>query len=355
MSRSYAAILFPASGGQVRGFVELDAGGLRFQSETQLVELPWDGLQFQTGGFNGEQVFASHSAHAGVSIQITDAAFLHDPFLTSRSSFAAKAARLAVQKKKMPLPVKIGLLILLLIGAFFVLLILNADRLVDAAVSRIPRDAEVKFGDMVFESMKSQMKFIEDERRQKRLDAILARLKPVQDSGYDFRLHVVEDEAINAFAMPGGNIVVFTGLMNAAATNEELAGVIAHEMAHVIRRHSLRKIVKSSGLSVMLALLVGDASALAGLVSQTTGMLGESAFSRDYEREADETGWQILLAAKVEPRGMIRIFHRFKDEEAKGLPMPGLLRSHPATDDRIERLEENAKELPASASYDPIQ
>jgi predicted Zn-dependent protease len=355
MSRSYAATLYPPAGGQVHGFAELDATGLRFQGEGGMVELPWDGLQFQTGGFNGEQVFASHASQQGASVQITDASFLHDPILTSRSGFAARATKLALTKSLVPLPIKVGLLILVLLAAMLGLLIWNADRLVDAAVSRIPSEAEVKFGDMVFESMKTEMKFTGEEKHQKRLNAILARLEPVQHSGYDFRLHVVEDGTVNAFAMPGGNIVVFTGLLNAAATNEELAGVIAHEMAHVIHRHSLRKIVKSSGLGIMLALLVGDASALTSLVSQATGLLGESAFSRDYEREADETGWQILIAANVEPRGMIRIFHRFKEEEAKGLPMPGLLRSHPATEERIEHLEKSAKNLPANAGYEPIQ
>lgn len=355
MSRSYHAVIFPDAGPTEPGFVVLGAAGLRFEGATRTIEMSWSGLRLETGGFNGEQIFASHPAHPGLRIQITDSTFPHDPHLAAHSTLAAQTAALMRRRRAMPLPVKLGLLALALIGALLVLVIMNADRIVDAAVSRIPRDTETKFGDMVFESMASGLKRSSDPAHAKRLDTILKRLLPAQRSGYDFRLHAVEDATINAFALPGGNIVVFTGLMNAARTNEELAGVIAHEMAHVIHRHSLRRLVKSAGWSFLLGLLIVDASGLSGLASEAADTLGQQAFSRDYEREADESGWQILLDARVKPHGMISIFHRFKEEESKGPAVPGLLRSHPATDERIASLRERERLLPGAAAFEPIR
>ena len=355
MSRSYQAVIFPDAGPTEQGLVMLGAAGLRFEGAARPVEMPWTGLRLETGGFNGEQIFASHPAHPGLRIQIPDSAFPHDPHLAAHATLAAKTAALMRRRRAMPLPVKLGLAALALFGVLLALLFANADRIVDAAVSRIPRDAETKFGGLVFESMAGDLKRSSDPAHAKRLDAILKRLLPAQRSGYDFRLHAIEDSTINAFALPGGNIVVFTGLMNAARTHEELAGVIAHEMAHVIHRHSLRRLVKSAGWSFLLGLFIGDADALSGLVSEAAGTLGQQAFSRDYEREADEAGWQILLDARVKPHGMISIFHRFKEEETKGPAVPGLLRSHPATDERIARLRERERRLPGASTFEPIR
>ena len=356
MSRSYAAVTFPDHGPTEHGHVSLGAAGLRFDGAARSVEMPWSGLRLETGGFNGEQIFASHPSHPGLRVQITDSAFPHDPQLAAHATLAAQTAALLRRRRAMPLAAKLALVLLVLLGALIALVFMNADRIVDAAVSRIPRDMETKFGDMVHATMAADLKPATDPAHVKRLDVILKRLRPAQKSGYDFRLHAVEDETINAFALPGGHIVVFTGLLNAARTNEELAGVIAHEMAHVIHRHSLRRLVKSAGWSALISLFIGDASTLGGLASEAAGTLGRQAFSRDYEREADDAGWGILLDARVRPQGMIGIFHRFKAEEGKiGSAVPALFLSHPATDERIARLRELERRLPAGAAFEPIR
>ncbi len=102
-----------------------------------------------------------------------------------------------------------------------------------------------------------------------------------QGSRYQYKFHVALDKSVNAFAMPGGFVVVHTGLIQLAESPEELAGVLAHEIQHVEQRHSLRAMAQSLGLYAVLSLLVGDTSGLASL----GGDLLKLKFSRNHETE----------------------------------------------------------------------
>ena len=173
---------------------------------------------------------------------------------------------------------------------------------------------------------------------------ITARLLPVvKDSGYEFKFHIMDDTNVNAFAIPGGHVVILTGLLEAADSGEEVAGVLAHEMAHVTRRHSLRNIVKSAGLLIILQAALGDTSGLLGLATEASRFLLQQKFSRDFEREADETGWTYLVQAQVDPRGMTRFFEKLRDlmAESDTAAMEGALalaNTHPTSQERIDRL-----------------
>ena len=115
---------------------------------------------------------------------------------------------------------------------------------------------------------------------------------------FDLRIQVVDAPQINAFALPGGQIVVYTGLLRKAARPEQVAGVIAHEMAHVTLRHGLRGIAKQVGVLVGVQVLTGD---LSGLAAQVATAAISNAYSRDAEREADAEGARMLAAAGIDP------------------------------------------------------
>ncbi len=124
--------------------------------------------------------------------------------------------------------------------------------------------------------------------------------------------------------------------------------MLGHELAHVTERHSLRQMVGSAGLFVVVQALLGDASGLAAvLVDGSTELLNLS-FSRDHELEADRAGWQYLLEAGIDPRGMIDFFETLEQET--GDDMSGalsFLSTHPATGDRIETLHQELEALPS--------
>src|SRR5439155_11851858 len=134
--------------------------------------------------------------------------------------------------------------------------------------------------------------------------------------GNEFNFYLMNDKLPNAFALPGGHIVVTSGLLE-LADNTELVGVIAHESAHVTRKHHARKIISAAGPFLMFGIFLHSGSGLGNLLSEGSGLMVRQGFSQEYESEADRVGWQYLVAAKIDPRGMISMFRKFKAEEAR--------------------------------------
>jgi predicted Zn-dependent protease len=143
--------------------------------------------------------------------------------------------------------------------------------------------------------------------------------------------------------LPGGYIVVFTGLMKKAESGEEVAGVLSHELNHVLQRHGLDRIVKTLGLMAVVTILVGDPQGLAGLIKQFGLELVTLKFGRAQETEADLTGLQLLQRAKIDPTGMIRFFERLSDKDEGRMEW---LSTHPMSTARAERLRAELASLP---------
>jgi len=178
----------------------------------------------------------------------------------------------------------------------------------------------------------------------------------------EFIFFVVDDPTINAFAMPGGNIGVHTGLLLAAQNESELASVIAHEISHVTQDHIARQIAAQqqaywpSMAALALALLASRSNPnIAGAAiasTQAYSMQNQLDYSRDFEREADRLGYEMLTHADYDPRGMSSFFNRlqrasrFYDSNA-----PAYLRTHPLTSDRIADMESRSE----SAPYHQVQ
>ena len=176
----------------------------------------------------------------------------------------------------------------------------------------------------------------------------------------------VRDPAVNAFALPGGYIGVNSGLVVAARSESELAGVLAHEIGHVMQRHIARGIAQQSqGTGMMVATLVGALlAALAGQGDLAMGVaaFGQAAtidrqlgFSRSAEQEADRAGFQMMRAAGFDPRGMLNMFRRLMNaaslNEGSG---GGYASTHPLSIQRLSDIENRLSELPpVQATPDP--
>ena len=184
--------------------------------------------------------------------------------------------------------------------------------------------------------------------RPSRLSRVLSRgwSLQVKDCPYQFKVMVVKNKEINAFAFPGGTIVVYTGLLARTHSPEEMAGVLAHEMQHVLNRHATRRMISQSSTLILFSILAGrEAGSLGWGGVRALSLLK---FSRDDEAEADRKGLGMLLAAKVDPVGMVRFFSVLEEQS----DTPALLTyfsTHPRTEDRISEL----KHWPARVK-DPI-
>jgi predicted Zn-dependent protease len=167
---------------------------------------------------------------------------------------------------------------------------------------------------------------------------------------------VIDNKEVNAFALPGGFVFVHTGLLEKARTEAEVAGVLAHELAHVAARHGTRQASRgqiANWASIPLIFMGGwggyAAQQAAGLAVPLTFLK----YSRDFEKEADMLGLQYMYAAGYDPTAFIDFFERLQAEEKK---KPGTLskvfRSHPPTEDRIKEAQKNIAEiLPAKPEY----
>jgi beta-barrel assembly-enhancing protease len=176
-----------------------------------------------------------------------------------------------------------------------------------------------------------------------RLQKIQALIPPLTanlpEKKYNFRIYVLNDPMVNAFAAPGGCIVVCRGLLEKTQNAEELAGVLAHELQHILHRHATRKILQEASLGLLLTALTGGmgGAIMVGLEGART--LGTLHYSRQNEEEADAEAVQMLLAAGIDPRGMINFFYKLEEEEAKYPEVPVYLSTHPDLKERIARLQ----------------
>ena len=208
------------------------------------------------------------------------------------------------------------------------LFVLNANRIAGWIAGTIPIEQEVGIGRQAFEGMRAQLKLKDTGAAYEAVSAIGARL--TKRSKYTYEFHVAEDTAVNAFALPGGVIVVNTGLIDLTTRPEELAGVLAHEVQHVELRHSVRGMVKSLGLRGLFAFATGDigGSLLGEAVVGMTGLK----FSRDDESEADRLGLDSLIEADIDPSGMPAFFERMS-KHTREAPV-AFVSSHPSSANR---------------------
>lgn len=358
MAAEHPAVAFHTSlpEGQAAGVLLLTSEAIHFASVSASQDASLSGLQVQLGGFNGKQVILTHSDWPDWRIVVgNETAFLQEEALRHHPQLAEKAQKSIRHRRQLPWPLKLAIA---LIAAFVALLLYGLwqlDDLARLAADKVPISTEENFGNAIAAQFQSQLKVINEAALQAKLDSAAGRLRSAQNSsGYQFRFHIVDDPSLNAFAVPGGHIFVHRGLLETANRPEEVAGVLAHEMAHVTQRHSLRNFLKSAGLGITLSILLGgDLSSDAAL--NVSRWLVEQKFSRDFEREADEVGFGTLLSAKVDPAGLLEFFQKMKAQESRaaGVP-PDWLSTHPATQERMEHLKSLQSTIPADFRAEPI-
>jgi predicted Zn-dependent protease len=164
--------------------------------------------------------------------------------------------------------------------------------------------------------------------------------KALPKNEYDFRVTLLAAPEPNAFALPGGSIFVNMGLLHLCTNSVEVAGVLAHEISHVTRRHGLRTMVTTIGPSKAVGAVLGDSHGFLGALAAGSHALVGMSFSREFEREADEGGFDLMVAANLDPRGLENGLRRIQQFEQRmgGGNGPRAFMTHPPTPERMERL-----------------
>lgn len=200
----------------------------------------------------------------------------------------------------------------------------------------LSEENEKKLGDALWEMMETSEVVVRDSLVLKPVDSLLQRI--CERNGIDARgiqLHVIMQEEVNAFAMPGNHLVVHSGLILAAADETELAGVLSHELAHLQQRHVSQKIVKELGISLLLAIVTGGDP---GLINQAIQYLASTSYDRSLEREADSKAVDYLLNAAIDPLGFARFLEKIAEGDEVAGQLPGWISTHPNPRERAEEV-----------------
>lgn len=217
-------------------------------------------------------------------------------------------------------------------AAYFIFVPGLSDRLAKS----VPIEWEIDLGNQLSKQLIETEK--QDKIKSAQIDSFF-RLMDVQ-TDYPLKFYYLDDTIVNAFAVPGGSIIVYQGLLDKMKNYEALAGLLGHEFTHVQNKHSLRSLFRSLSGFVLLSLLFGDLTGVAGVLLENSHSIQNLSYSREFEEEADEGAVQILLDRKIPLDGMLGLFKIFQSLGAKGLHLPEFLSTHPITDDRIKFVEQ---------------
>ena len=193
----------------------------------------------------------------------------------------------------------------------------GAPMLADVFARSIPREYETWIGENFQQTYLQYLTVDEDKSNQ--IQRFYDHLE--YQSEYDVSVVVVESDMVNAFALPGGFIVVFSGILDIMEDENELAALLAHEASHINGRHSLRIISRDLAMYVLLASLTGDVGGFSSVLIENSNLISSLSFSREFEKEADLEGLNLMIEAEIDPNGMLRLFEKFElaadsDEDA---------------------------------------
>lgn len=161
---------------------------------------------------------------------------------------------------------------------------------------------------------------------------------------FDWNVYIIDQEVLNAFALPGGNTFYYTGLIKFLDNEASLAGVMAHEFAHSDRRHSTNRLTKVYGYQVVLSMILGNDPSLAAQIAAELALgLQTLKFSRDDEYEADEYAVKYMYDTETDARGVAYFFEKMETQETADWMI--YFSTHPHPDDRIEKIYEHHTEL----------
>ena len=343
-------------GQRLSGFLTVDSAAVVFLApERGPLELPLAGLELRVSGIHHEYLLLSHPARPGHALSVAAAALVEHPQLLAHPEVARqlRAARGQERRGRMLVPGLVFLLVAMLLALW-----LLKDPILGWVADRVPRSVEEKLGDILFAAIAAESPLVDDAAVDRQLEALVAPLAArARAAGVRLDFHLAIEPSLNAFALPGGHVVIHSGLLESAAKPEELLGVVAHEIAHVTRRHSLRQMVGSAGLWVVFQSLFGDFSGLAGAAADGGYRLLTLSFSREQELDADAVGFATLVEAQVDPRGLASFFDRIEKENGgAAAPIDSALQflsTHPVTAERKERLAALMAASP-SQSYAPV-
>lgn len=316
--------------------IQLTATALHiFKPDGNTIHWPYSEIVQTQGAYEGEQVRLEYGAPLPQTVIVDDSAFL-----TAMQQAAAQNATHLHNLRQRPLRLRLTILAgIALLGVTAGFYVWGISGLAQFLAPHIPVSWEEQLGLSVLEQLAPPAGRCVDQNRLRALESIVTKLsRTMPDSPYHIRLTVLDRPAINAFALPGGHVVVFRGLLEATETPEQLAGVLAHEFQHIYKQHSTRAMIEQVSTSLLIAAVSGDFTGGLAYGIEGARVLGMLRYSRLHEDEADREGLRLLQAAGIDPAEMIAFYRIMEAQHSHDVAASSYLSTHPNTNARIENL-----------------
>lgn len=319
----------------------------RAEEGDHVFAIPLAELTLEPGGFEADFVFC-RPPDASFTIAVRDPRFVPALEAVADERLRDELRKIGVHRKRHGRGRWIGIGVVVAAIAIAGLAVARVPRMLASSVDALPVSVDRQLGDAATMQLEQAGDEVSAPVVRAFVEELVSRLAPhAALEGVDFRVRVVESEDVNAFALPGGQIVIFTGLLRAAGGPDEIAGVLGHEMAHVTLRHGLRNVAHRAGLVLGLSLLLGDASGWAELAGDAALLAQSNDYSREQERAADAEGVRMLMAAGLDPSGLAEFFRLLEDQPGSELSgAMSWLSTHPDHRSRIAHVEELVEALP---------
>ncbi len=337
-------------GGKGSGQLSVDVSGIRFNVGHVNGLLPLQGLTINLGGANNRIVFFTHPVTPEIALYTSDLSILKNTLLLAHSECGPQL-KLA-QNKRQSSWIIFGIIALIFLS-LPILLFFQMNRLSNSIAKQIPASWETTLGQGVAAQYRIAHTLMPKEQSERLLKPLATPLLgALSNSPFKYEITIVNDGALNAFALPGGFLTINSGLILKAESAEELLGVMAHEISHVESRHGIRSIIGNAGIYLVVSTLLGDIQGMLATVSSAAPLLLSQQYSRQFETDADENGVKLLQQANINPAGLPTFFEKMILEEQKMLAKIEnedarsaykkaitLLSTHPTSDERMAHLK----------------
>lgn len=341
--------------GKASGILRVNSHGFEFEVGDERGRIPFDGAQIKMGGASDRLVFIAHPQLSGWNFYTSDRSILKNPHLQAHPQLGAVVGKARNVRHANWFLLAAVIVVILAIPTFF---IIRSDILTGYLAKKVPANWELNVGKTAIAQYRIGHDFLPQEQANKLLMPLVTPLlEQLKDSRYRYHFEVVNDPTPNAFALPGGFVVIHSGLILNANNAEEVLGVLAHEITHIEEQHGVQNVIGSAGLYLGATAVLGDASGLLAVVANAAPLLLTQSYSRRFEEESDTKGFALLQRAGINPRGLATFFERLMAEEKKQLAKieneqardaikvgAKFLSTHPETEKRIAYLRKLEKQ-----------
>lgn len=267
-------------------------------------------------------------------IQIADEEFIKEFILHLRTQ-----KRVGIYDRLLLLGIKklalIGVgVFAIIVGGYFLLIPVLAK----SAAEHIPDDFDLYLGEKFMENYLDGVYV--DSACSVKVNDFASEL--LLENRYPLQFTVVDSEEVNAFALPDGNVVIYTALLDQMESYEELAGLIGHEVMHINHRHSVEMLCRNLSGYIFLSLLISDINGLMAIIAENVHSLNTLSYSRKHEQEADLGGVKLMIINNLDPNGMLCLFERLKSN----VHIPQIVSTHPIMKNRVEYIKAYIEKTP---------